>query len=637
MPTGAGKCLCYQLPGHRPRGHHAGRHPAHRADGRPGRQAPAAGLRVAGIHSAATATRRAGLPRTTSTAGSTSSSSRPSGCASPAFPRCSRGASPPRRRRRGTLHLDGATTSAPTTARSAASCPPSPSARWSPSPPPPRHRVQDDIVRKLGLADPFIHPRLPPPEPRLSRSRETTGDVQRADPRLRRARRTESRHRLPHDPQGRRGHRRRPPAPWHHAAAYHAGLDPNSATRAGDSNRDELSVVVATIAFGMGIDKPDVRTVVHTALPGNVEGYYQEIGRAGRDGLPSRSVLLHSYADRKIARVLSRTRLPARRRPRSRRRCPHHRLPHARPARPASQDRPRQLLQAVEKLVAHGAASIDFAGNVRLVAPTPASPASWRSAYETQIAFRHSQLDRMVAFAETQQCRMTAIIRHSGDTADAHRPCGICDFCSPATTTAQPSPRQLRKVPRLSAILRDCCVAQPLPFHRQAIHRALRGRSARYPAGRDRKLFDVLLDALARAGLITVTAETFTKAEGPPSPTKKSPSPTKVASRRRGTLQPYDLLLPAASEDTPPKSTRKHVGSRATGTNPRALGTNPRALRSSAESIASGDSQPARKTSGRRAADRTPEEQLEHRQAEKARVAKDGADGRILARAEESG
>jgi ATP-dependent DNA helicase RecQ len=83
------------------------------------------------------------------------------------------------------------------------------------------------------------------------------------------------------------------------AVAYHAGLDDTQRRKAQDAFMGEASrVIVATSAFGMGIDKPDVRLVVHHAMPGSLEAYYQEAGRAGRDGNPSVCVLLHAYQDR---------------------------------------------------------------------------------------------------------------------------------------------------------------------------------------------------------------------------------------------------------------------------------------------------------------------------------------------------
>ena len=287
------------------------------------------------------------------------------------------------------------------------------------------------------------------------------------------------------------------------AAAYHAGLDPATRERVQRHFLSgKLEVVVATIAFGMGIDKADVRTVIHTALPASVEAYYQEIGRAGRDGLPSRTVLLHSFVDRRIHEgFLERDYPPVADLDRVASVLTTDFLlpePLCRKLKMA----PDVFAKSVEKLIAQGAAQQDMAGNVR----GNTLDRSWRISYNQQLAFRQSQIDRMVAYAESPQCRMAALIQHFGDTADGLKPCGHCDFCSPANATAQtftePSAEQDRQL--------------------RSILRALDGGSAKSTGklhtelalGIDRRAFDGYLDALSRAGLVSLTADSFTNPAG---------------------------------------------------------------------------------------------------------------------------
>jgi ATP-dependent DNA helicase RecQ len=295
-------------------------------------------------------------------------------------------------------------------------------------------------------------------------------------------------------------------------AAYHAGLDPQTRDRVQRSFLSgKLDVVVATVAFGMGVDKADVRTVIHVALPGSVEAYYQEIGRAGRDGLPSRTVLLHGFADRRLQEFFLEKNYPPISDLERVALClptdftPVDALHNALRKKNNMIDR-ETLDRTLEKLLVAGVALMDMSGDVRLSDDASNAQVPWQKGYESQIAVRRAQIDRMIAFAESTECRMATLVKHFGDTSDQAKSCGLCDICNPSGAgAAQPAHQP---------------TTQERTWLRQILS-ALEGRGTStgklftdLHLTKHRDDFDVLLDGLARAGLVTISNDTFRNPEG---------------------------------------------------------------------------------------------------------------------------
>jgi len=210
------------------------------------------------------------------------------------------------------------------------------------------------------------------------------------------------------------------------AAAYHAGLDAETRERVQTAfQAGQLEVVVATIAFGMGIDKADIRTVIHAGLPATLEGYYQEIGRAGRDGAMSRTFLMHSYADQRTHDFfLNRDYPPVENLNRVFRMLGEE--PRAvEDLRAGSQLGEEEFDKVLEKLEIHGGARMDFGGNVTV------GGNGWKKTYSIQAQYRAEQFAKVLRYTELSECRMSTLVRHFGDVEDAKLSCGVCDVCDP--------------------------------------------------------------------------------------------------------------------------------------------------------------------------------------------------------------
>ena len=283
-------------------------------------------------------------------------------------------------------------------------------------------------------------------------------------------------------------------------ASYHAGMTAAERERVHREFLDgDLDVVVATSAFGMGIDKPDVRFVVHASVQDSLDSYYQQIGRAGRDGDPAEIVLCYRPEDLALQNFLTTDTTPAEvveAVARTLRDSPDDPVAHAELSDRVDTS-PARLTRAVNLLEQAGALTTGADGRLRYsdrgTTPGQAVEAALAVAERHQRLVR-SRLDMVRGYAETTGCRRQYLLGYFGEELD--NPCGNCDTCDAGTAA--------RQEPGTAEFPRD-----------STVHHARWGRGVVISVEPDRLtvLFDdegyktLSLDAVRDNNLLTVTGE----------------------------------------------------------------------------------------------------------------------------------
>jgi ATP-dependent DNA helicase RecQ len=246
-------------------------------------------------------------------------------------------------------------------------------------------------------------------------------------------------------------------------ARYHGRLGSRERHR----NQDRfmaggLKAVVATNAFGMGIDKPDIRFVIHYSMPGTLEAYYQEAGRAGRDGDPARCVMLFQPEDKNTHIFFMNGRYPKREHfetvYHALERLKADREPvaasevHGR-AKDVAQNKVRVVLATMKDL---GLVEEAEGGLFRLLRSglAPEELAEMAARYEQKAEADRDNLRRVVLYAQTALCRWKAVLDYFGETPEWER-CDHCDNCERPIAEPAPAPAVKREALPLPPILGD--------------------------------------------------------------------------------------------------------------------------------------------------------------------------------------